>query len=480
MEHDANYQHVSLAHERHRLYSLYLILLILFVIAIQLRLLPRSLGYALPVLCLLPLAGHALNQWQRRRRVQTVVPASYLIAVLTTGVAAGLLGVMPATAAILLILIILLVHLRSAFYLLAGLTLALVVAYQVSLLTGRNSAVTSGTHIRNLFWLNLAAVSGLGLYALAEIYFQQMLTRIQHSQLEAARQQSARYLNMADKIARYAPAQVWQSIARGERDVKIDNKRKKLTVFFSDIQGFTQLSERLSPDDLAAMLNDYLEKMTEIAKRYGGTIDKFIGDALVIFYGDPETLGARQDALSCIAMAIAMRRQIKLLRQQWQAIGMDGLHVRMGVSSGYSHVGNFGSTTRMNYTIIGRDTNLAARLQAAAKPDQILISHDTYLLIRDQVHCQEVAVLELKGMDKPIQTWEVVDFHRNVGMSHQLKRWTEFDFDGFNLQMDMDEVKEHEREQILIALRNAEHNLMKQTPGNGHPQQLSEPDHYRQ
>ena len=95
--------------------------------------------------------------------------------------------------------------------------------------------------------------------------------------------QMNRYMEFANQLSRYAPLQLWQSIMKGESEAKIEYKRKKMTIFFSDIQGFTELSETLIPDDLAFLLNDYLSHMTEIAKQYEATVDKFMGDAILIF-----------------------------------------------------------------------------------------------------------------------------------------------------------------------------------------------------
>ena len=121
--------------------------------------------------------------------------------------------------------------------------------------------------------------------------------------------------------------------------------------------------------------------------------------------------------------------------------------------------------SRMSYTIIGRDANLAARLQTAANPDEILISNDTYLLIRDKISCRERGMLHLKGIAKPMQTWEVLDQFES---SHTLnRRWVEFEMDGFNLQLDMDEVKTYDRERILGALQQAARNLDKHVAGEG-------------
>jgi adenylate cyclase len=312
---------------------------------------------------------------------------------------------------------------------------------------------------------SLVSLVSLAVYMVIEL--QQSRSRVESSelQLEEAQAKTTQFMNIANKIARYAPSQVWQSIVRGDRDARIENKRKKLTIFFSDIQGFTELSETLLPDDLATILNTYFEHMSDLAKKYGGTIDKFIGDALLIFFGDPTTQGPRADALACVEMAIAMRRENKLLRQKWKALGFEGLHVRMGITTGYCHVGNFGSNSRMSYTIIGRDANLAARLQGAADPDEILISNDTYLLIRDRINCRERGLMQLKGIAKPMQTWQVIDAYQNTQTYN--RRWMEFEMDGFNLQLDMDEVKSYDRERILQALQQASRNLDSHEAGDG-------------
>ncbi len=268
-----------------------------------------------------------------------------------------------------------------------------------------------------------------------------------------AEEQVSKYLTLANKLARYAPSQVWQSIIRGEHEAKIDNKRKKLTIFFSDIQGFTELSERILPDDLAHILNEYFEQMSEFARKYGGTVDKFMGDAILIFFGDPETKGVKEDAVACVDMAMAMRQHMKILRQRWKSLGYDGLHIRIGITTGYCHVGNFGTNSRMSYTIIGKDANLAARLQTAAEVDQILISDATYQLIKDVYVCSACGELSLKGLSEPVKSWQVES--RSENTDGYDARWLDYEFDGFNLQLNLNELKMYESEKIIQALDQA-------------------------
>lgn len=262
--------------------------------------------------------------------------------------------------------------------------------------------------------------------------------------------QMNRYMEFANQLSRYAPQQLWQSIMKGESEAKIEYKRKKLTVFFSDIQGFTELSETLIPDDLAYLLNDYLSHMTEIAKKYEATVDKFMGDAILVFFGDPHSQGVEQDAKSCMEMAIAMRQQMKLLRERWVKMGYPPLHIRMGISTGYCHVGNYGASHRMAYTIVGRDANLAARLQSAAEVDEILISEDTHNLIKNDYLCAPKAPIYLKGIKEPVRSWQVMEKYSSRKMDYQ--RWFDYEYKGFHLLLNLDEVQNFEYPELLHVL----------------------------
>ena len=262
--------------------------------------------------------------------------------------------------------------------------------------------------------------------------------------------QMNRYMEFANQLSRYAPLQLWQSIMKGESEAKIEYKRKKMTIFFSDIQGFTELSETLIPDDLAFLLNDYLSHMTEIAKQYEATVDKFMGDAILIFFGDPNTQGVEQDAKTCVDMAIAMRQQMKLLRERWVKMGYPPLHIRMGISTGYCHVGNYGAAHRMAYTIVGRDANLAARLQSAAEVDEILLSDDTYKLIKNDYLCAPKAPIFLKGIQGPVKTWQVMEKYAASKSDYQ--RWFDYEYKGFHLLLNLDEVQNFEYPELIAVL----------------------------
>ncbi len=259
-----------------------------------------------------------------------------------------------------------------------------------------------------------------------------------------------RYIELSNQLSRYAPLQLWQSIMRGESEAKLEYKRKKITIFFSDIQGFTELSETLIPDDLAFVLNDYLSHMTEIAKQYGATIDKFMGDAILIFFGDPDSQGVEQDAKNCVDMAIAMRQQMKLLRERWVKMGYAPLHIRMGISTGYCHVGNYGAVHRMAYTIVGRDANLAARLQSAADIDEILLADETYKLVKNYYLCAPKAPIELKGIQEKVRTWQVME--RYAEDRNENQQWFDYEYKGFHLVLNLEEVQNFEYQELIQVM----------------------------
>ena len=155
---------------------------------------------------------------------------------------------------------------------------------------------------------------------------------------------------LSKKLAKYFSPQVYQSIFSGKLDVKIQTQRKPLTVFFSDLEGFTELTERLEPEVLTEILTQYLTEMSKIAIKWGGTIDKFIGDALLVFFGDPNSNGNKEDAVACVSMAIEMLERLKFLRKFWRDKGISKpLNARIGIHTGVCTVGNFGSEDRLDY-----------------------------------------------------------------------------------------------------------------------------------
>ena len=213
---------------------------------------------------------------------------------------------------------------------------------------------------------------------------------------------------LSNQLAKYLSPQVYNSIFTGKQEVKIDSNRKKLTVFFSDIVGFTETTDRLESEELTNLLNEYLTEMSNIALDHGATIDKYVGDAILIFFGDPETKGVKEDALSCVKMAVAMREKLTELQEKWRSAGIaTPLRCRMGIHTDYCTVGNFGSEDRMDYTIIGRGVNIASRLESKAEPGDILISYETFSHVNDEIVCDQKGELTVKGIAYPIATYKV-------------------------------------------------------------------------
>jgi adenylate cyclase len=213
------------------------------------------------------------------------------------------------------------------------------------------------------------------------------------------------------KIGKYISPQIYKSIFSGERDVTIATERKKLTIFFSDIKDFTATAEKLQPEDLTLLLNEYLTSMSEIAVEYGGTVDKFIGDAILVFFGDPETKGTEEDAKACLRMAAAMKTRLEELNRSWRKKGIKHpFQARMGINTGFCNVGNFGSEDRMDYTIIGAEANFAARLQSVAAPGEIVLSRETYELVRELVSARPKPPISMKGISRKVVPYAVEGF----------------------------------------------------------------------
>ena len=259
-------------------------------------------------------------------------------------------------------------------------------------------------------------------------------------------------VSVINKLTRFIPPQIWEPIVKTDMPVTVSNKRAKLTIMFSDIVGFTELSDSLSADNLADILNTYMHCMTVIANKHGAVLDKFIGDGMVCFFGEPNSQGARQDALNCIAMAIDMRREMRTLRQKWRLMGFEGLYIRVGITTGYCHVGNFGSNNRLSYTLIGREANLASRLESSAGKDEILVSESTYDYICHNYECQHAGAFQLKGFNGNVHAWRVFD--PDINKAH-LSKWVDYTLPGFNLHLNFKDMDYNDYQDIKTRLNFA-------------------------
>jgi class 3 adenylate cyclase/phosphoglycerate-specific signal transduction histidine kinase len=256
---------------------------------------------------------------------------------------------------------------------------------------------------------------------------------------------------LSRQLSKYLSPQVYESIFTGRSEVKVASRRKKLTIFFSDLEGFTETTERLESEDLTQLLNHYLTEMSKIALLYGGTIDKYVGDAILIFFGDPETQGVKADALACVRMAIAMRDRMRELSGVWRVSGLEKPpRCRTGINTGFCTVGNFGSEDRMDYTIIGGGVNLACRLEQMAPPGEILISYETYAHVKDEVCCEEHGHINVKGISHPVATYQVIDTYDNLGKSRDL---IHEDYSTLKLDIDLEAMSTKERSHAVTVLQ---------------------------
>ncbi|MGH8355843.1 MAG: adenylate/guanylate cyclase domain-containing protein, partial [Pseudomonas sp.] len=390
--------------------------------------------WMVPYALLYPHLAHHLSLRFKREHPQQTTLLLLFIDALHAGAAAVLLdfSVVPSLMCLLTL---------SFSALITGglrqLGLTLLVAAGAALLTG----VVATPHLNTATPALVALVSVLfsALYICITAYFvHQQGLRLAQVRGEIKREQE-KAARLARNLAKYLSPQVWEMIFSGKKHVRLETQRKKLTVFFSDIKGFTELSEELEAEALTDLLNTYLNEMSKIALKYGGTIDKFVGDCVMIFFGDPSTQGAKKDAVAAVSMAIAMRKHMKVLRQQWRAQGITKpLEIRMGLNTGYCTVGNFGADTRMDYTIIGRDVNLASRLESAAEAGEILISHETYSLVKDLIMCRDKGQIAVKGFTRPEQIYQVVDFRRDLGATSS---YVEHELPGFSMYLDSNGIQ---------------------------------------
>jgi class 3 adenylate cyclase/PAS domain-containing protein len=270
---------------------------------------------------------------------------------------------------------------------------------------------------------------------------------------ESLAKKSAALEALSTKLAKYLAPQVYSSIFTGRQEVEIASKRKKLTVCFSDVADFTEITEKMESEDLTQLLNQYLTEMSNIALKYGATIDKYVGDAILMFFGDPESRGVRNDAVACVKMALAMQKRMGDLAEDWRDIGIETpLRCRIGIHTGYCTVGNFGSEDRMDYTIVGGAVNLASRLEHEAPPGGVLISYETFAHVKDDIHCEERGQIRVKGISYPVATYGVLALKEHLATTCDADS---ADHPHFRLEIEPELMSPDELHQAAIALREA-------------------------
>lgn len=208
-------------------------------------------------------------------------------------------------------------------------------------------------------------------------------------------------------IRRYVPPQVVERIEAGD-EISVDAPvRRRITVLFSDIVGFTDVADRVDAESLTQVINEYMAAMSDCVSRHGGTLNEFAGDGLMALFGAPSTTPVDEQAIQAVRTAFEMQAQLPGLNERWLKFGIgQPIAIRIGINTGMLSVGSFGSEGRMSYTAIGLQANIAARIQAQCKPGHILISDNTWHLLKDRIPCQTRGSLQLRGVHFPIDVHE--------------------------------------------------------------------------
>ncbi len=209
-------------------------------------------------------------------------------------------------------------------------------------------------------------------------------------------------------FSHYLSKEVINELMNDPSKLKLGGERRKLTVIFSDVRGFTNFSESHQPEEVVAMLNEILSEQVKVVFKYGGTLDKFVGDELMAFFGAPGNTHIKDHALFAVRTSVEIQAKVKVLQQTWTAHQKESLSIGIGINSGDMVVGNMGSAERMDYTVIGDNVNLAARLCSAAGKGEIIVSEATYEQVKLEVKAEKLEPISVKGKAKPISIYRII------------------------------------------------------------------------
>jgi class 3 adenylate cyclase len=258
------------------------------------------------------------------------------------------------------------------------------------------------------FWISIISAGGILTYTilLSSVSYSQTQQRIETK--NQLKNKSRELQNISQKLSEFLPSQLVDNISEGKVDSVSTHRRKKLTMFFSDIKDFTKITDTLEPEDMANIINEYITEMNIIIIKHKGTLAQVIGDGLYIFFGAPKNTNDKDNAIKCLKMAMDMQLKMKKLNQKWFILGIDKeLEIRCGINTGMATVGGYGSSERKEYTAMGMQVNIAARLESACTPGKILMSHTTWVLVKDDIPYLEKGEFEIKGYHLPIKVYEV-------------------------------------------------------------------------
>jgi class 3 adenylate cyclase/CHASE2 domain-containing sensor protein len=257
--------------------------------------------------------------------------------------------------------------------------------------------INAALFIYTLYWLDLLHAAGAMLLGALLVIAYRVLT------------ESAERRFVTDLFGRHVSPALVEGILRSDDPqaaLALSGKLVKATIFYSDIRGFTNMSERMTPQAIYDQLNEYFEAMCVVIFKYGGYVDKFIGDCIMVAFSAP--VQTPDDARNAVDAAIEQQRVIRELGERWRAQGKEPFTVGMGINTGRVVMGNLGSSSRMNYTVIGDDVNIAARLYNVALGGQIIISESTYAEVKDFFEVRELDPVVVKGKSAPLRTYEVL------------------------------------------------------------------------
>lgn len=218
-------------------------------------------------------------------------------------------------------------------------------------------------------------------------------------------------LATAQRLKRYFPKALVRTILDEKTEMKLSGERRNITVVFSDLCGFTELSDRTAPERMGTVLNEYLDAMFAIMDHHGCTLDKVMGDGIMGFFGAPQEMPQDEQAWRAVSMAVAMQRRFQVLADDWRAQGLDhDILVRIGLNQEYAMVGNFGSSDLMSYTAIGSGVNLASRLESMCPPGLILAGYSVHALTVTRFPWSAPALHEIKGFARKQKCYKLDPF----------------------------------------------------------------------
>ncbi|MDE3036348.1 MAG: adenylate/guanylate cyclase domain-containing protein, partial [Nitrospirota bacterium] len=244
------------------------------------------------------------------------------------------------------------------------------------------------------YWLDIMPMySLLGAQYGAAVSYQRYVERQKRRQVQAM-------------FGRYVSSRVVDQLVKNPDMANPSGRKERLTMFFSDIRGFTSMSEKMAPEEVQRLLSEYFTEMTRILFQHEGTLDKFMGDAVMAFFGNPEP--QPDHAVRAVLMALDMQEAIAALNKKLESEGRSTIGVGMGINTGDVTVGNLGSKDFLDYTVIGDAVNLACRLEQNAKAGEIVITQATYDEVKQAVEVEQMEPIKVKGKVEPVPIYRVL------------------------------------------------------------------------